>query len=596
MDKLIPLEFKPGINRQSTRYNTRIGWYTGDKVRFYDGKPESIRGYRKRSQIQFDGTARDILVWNDLEGLKYIGLGTECRLYVYDTVSIYDVTPARTVSGSVANLFNTSADSTRLVVSINTHGAASGDHVIFTSATTVGGNVHVSGEYDVSVIGLNSFAIDVASSAAATSASSGSAGYTFLLACGTSVAQQGLGWGAGAYGVSTYGTPRGSSSIILDLRQWSIDTYGEDMIAAPRKGAIYRWHVSAGVNVRAGVVTAAPSINNIILVSPEDRHVIAFGTHDFDGVYDPLLVRWSNGEDIDNWTAAVTNTAGSQRINGANKIMGALRSRGQILIWTDDTLHGMAFAGPPYTFSFRQLGTQCGLLSPHAAIDFNGRSFWMSNNAFYRYDGRVTQLDCPVLRFVFDDFNYNQKDKVFTGTNAEFSEVIWHYCSRNSNEVDRYVTHNTEDNSWSYGPTTFSVWFDKSVYDSVITAGTDGYIYDNEIVDYYLADGSIMPTCIETGDFDLPGLSDNDLLMFVDRVIPDFDFDGPSPAVQITFITKNYPGGPETTKGPYNITNDTDYVSLRLRGRQARMRITSESNGGWRLGTLRFRVKSDGKR
>jgi hypothetical protein len=596
MDKLVPLEFKPGINRHSTRYNTRIGWYASDKVRFYEGKPESIRGWRKKTSVGYEGTARDILAWNDLDGLRYISFGTECRLYIYDAVSIYDVTPLRTTNTSASSIFSTSANSLRVVVSINSHGAGSGDHVIFTSATTVGGNVLVSGEYDVSVIGTNSFAIDVASSATATSISAGTSDYYFLLACGTSIAIQGTGWGAGEYGVSSYGTPRGSSSITLDLRQWSLDTYGEDLIACPRGGKIYRWNCSIGVATRASVVDAAPSINNLILVSPEDRHVISFGTHDESGIYDPLLIRWSDSEDIDTWTAAVTNTAGSQRINGANKIIGAVRSRNQILVWTDDTLHGMAFSGPPFTFSFRQLGTQCGLFSPHAAIDYNGRSFWMSNNAFYKYDGRVQQIDCPILRFIFDDFNYDQKDKVYAGTNAEFSEVTWLYCSEDSNEIDSYVTYNTKDGSWSYGPTFWSTWFDKSVYDNIITTGTDSYLYDNEIVDYYLADGSIMSTCIETGDFDLPGISDNDGILFIDRLIPDFEFSGPSPAVQLYFITKNYPGGAETEKGPYNITSDTDYIMPRLRGRQARMRIVSGSNGRWRLGTLRFRVTQDGKR
>jgi hypothetical protein len=588
-------KLRPGFDQRSTRLAAEGGWYTGEKVRFNDEFAENMRGWRVKTSTAMDGTARAIHTWFDLAGSRRAAFGTECLLYVFEGGELYEITPVRT-SAVITSAINTSADSLRIVVSA-THGMTTdGDFVLFTNmSATIGGNIFLSGRYETSVISLTAFAIDVSTCAAATSAAAGVVTANFLVTCGSSIQTAGFGYGAGGYGEGTYGTPRSTTTIVLDMQQWTFDNFGEDLLANVRGGGIFHWNVSAGVSVRASIVATAPSRNNFILVSPEDRHLISFGGTDVvTSVFDPLLVQWADTESYTLWTPTVTNAAGSFRLTDGSKVMAAERSRGQINIWTDFALYAMQFRGPPFFFQNKLLATNCGLIAPHAAVDVNGRSYWMGNNHnFYVYDGTVKEIPCPVSDEVFGNINGDQDSKVFAGINAEFGEVIWLYPSGDSTECSRYVIYNYNDKIWYTGSFDWTVWADQGVYANVLTVGTDSRIYDHELHDVYTADSSAIESYIESGDFDI---EDGDSMLFISKVAPDVSISNGTLNLYVTF--KKYPNDPNpVVKGPYDIGANTQKISLRGRGRVARLKyVTSGVSVPWRLGYPAFQIQSDGQR
>ena len=593
--KTIRVDFRPGVDKTSTRYKAEGTWYDADKVRFRSGVPENIRGWEKQTVSPLIGKARDILTWADNAGNSLIALGTECKLYVVKGGALYDITPIdHTVS--IVDGINTTSNSVRVVVSA-VHGITGAhNYVVFTSqGTTVGGNIYLNGDYFVSVINANSFAVDTSVSAVATSAGAG--GQLTIgveIACGTSLATYGFGYGTGPYGMSTYGTPRTTSNVVLDMRQWSLDTWGQDLMACIRGGRLYHWDSSIGVSARATIVNNAPTQNNFIKVSPEDRHLISFGGTDvITSVFDPHVVQWCDTEDYNTWIPTVTNAAGSFRIDGGNELIAACRGARQINFFSDDTAHAMTYVGPPYTFGFSQLGGVCGIIAPHACTEFNSKIYWMSTHNFHVYDGQVKTIPCTLLKYVFDDINLVQKDKIYVGTNKEFGEIIWLYCSSSSNDIDRYVIYNTTDGSWVNGTFNWTVWADQTIFDNVIVVGSDSYIRNMDVDDLYTGDGLRYESMIETADFDI---ADGGDMVFWDRIIPDFDIDG---TIQLFVTSKKYPGGSEITKGPYSITDSTAKIDFRQRGRQVRMRLsTSATPAGvrWQLGALRFNLGPDGSR
>lgn len=593
--KTIRVEFKPGVDKSSTRYHAEGGWYDTDKVRFRFGVPENIRGWEKQHVSAIDGKARDILTWSDYAGNALMALGTECRLYIVKGGQLYDITPIDHIV-SATNALNTTGGSANVVVSA-AHGiAGTNGFVVFTSqAATVGGNVFLNGEYQASIIGAGSFAVSFASLAAATSASAGGAlTISVLIPCGTSTATHGFGYGTGLYGVSSWGTPRGSSNVILDMRQWSLDTWGQDLMACIRGGRIYHWDASVGVSVRATVINNAPTQNNFIITSPEDRHLISLGCTDIvTSIFDPNLVQWCDTEDFNQWTPTVTNAAGGFHVDGGNKLVSGQRGARQINFWSDDTAHAMTYSGPPFTFSFTQLGGVCGIIAPHAASELNGRVYWMSTHNFHLYDGQVKIIECPLLRYVFDDINLVQADKIYVGTNKEFNEVIFLYPSNDSEDIDRYIIYNATDGSWVNGTFSWTVWADQTVFGNVVVVGDDSFIRNMDVDGLYTGDGERIESLIESADFDI---ADGGELVFWDRVIPDFDMEG---SIQLFVTSKKFPAGAEVTKGPYTINEDTTKIDFRQRGRQVRMRLsTSATPSGvrWRLGALRFNLGTDGQR
>ena len=609
--KLIKLNFAVGFHRESTQYAEEGKWYDGDRVRFRAGKPEVLRGYNLRIDETFDGNARDLVTWSDNNQFKRALWGTEKKLYQHNGDQIFDVTPV-SVSVTLANVFGTSIGTTRVCVSDNAHGRKSGDFVFFTSAAVIGSDVTLEDVYSISVVNTNVYAIEVSGAAGATSTQTGSATFHYLIATGAENAITGLGYGAASYQATVCAsqtrawnqpTSTGASDFISQITQWSLDNWGEDIIANRRGGAIYYFDTDASTTpIRAAIVTNSPTTVNSIIVSPNDRHLIGLGINAFGttasptGTFDPMTVRWSNQEDYSNWTPSVSSTSGETILTDGTRIVGAVRSRNAITIWTDNSLWQMQYVGPPFIFNFRQLGTNCGMIGPHAGVDYNGTPIWMGYENFYAYDGQVRNLPATIRRYVFDNLNIDQKDKVYAGINSEFKEIIWLYPSTNSTECDSYVLYSPEENYWTYGSCFWTTFADRTVFGNTITTGVTtagSNLYNNEPTDIFTGNGAAIPSFIESADFDI---ADGNELMFMDKLIPDFDINTGN--IRFSIKTKQYPESTDVVeKGPFLISNTTQKVDMRARGRQGRIRVSCDSTGTkWRWGSLRLAVQPDGGR
>lgn len=618
--KLTKLNFIPGFHQESTQYAEEGKWYEGNRVRFREGKPENIRGYQKKTSTPLIGTTRAIHSWANNNTEKLLANGTEQRLNLLYNDLHYDITPITTVVSVSApgnGNFNTTAGSSLILISVTNHNVSARDWITFSSTSINGfgtpGIDFSTSAYGgptfqvVSTSGLNNFFISVTSVAVSTETNQGNGTLSYLLETEATDNIQGLGYGAGIYdaGASTTGERAWSdaataSNIIFQANQWSMDNWGEDLLAVRRGGQLIHWDADASVApVRATLVATAPDQINSIVVSPNDRHVIALGTKEYGtGTFNPLLVRWSDQEDYTNWTPSATTTSGEIQLVDGTAITGGIRTRNAIHIWTDRALYGLQFVGPPFIFQTQLLGDNAGLIGPHAAIELEGVTYWMGYNDFFAFNGRVQKLNCTVRRFIYDSFHMAQADKVYCGTNSEFHEVIWLYPANNSLEPNRYVIYNTLENHWVFGEGIFTTFEDRNTFNNTITTGrvsatASPYFWDNELPDVYTGDGQILTSYIKSADFDI---EDGDELMFMDRLIPDYSLD--SGSIQITLQTKEYPSGSIITKGPYTIDSSTRKIDFRARGRQAAITVSSsdEEATDWRWGSLRLAIKPDGRR
>ncbi len=408
-------------------------------------------------------------------------------------------------------------------------------------------------------------------------------------AAGESVGTYGLGWGAGAWGDSTWGTPRDSSNIALHPRTWSLALWGEDLIFCYRGGSVYTWDASLGAGTAATLITQAPSPVDHLFVTSPDRHLVTLGAS-LTGSQNKMEVTWCSQEDFETWAPLATNTAGSQVLSNGSEIIGGITSDGQNLIWTDVDMHSMLFIGPPYTFGFQQAGTNCGLVGPNARVVFNNTTFWMGNGNFFIYQGGVSVLPCTLLSHVFEDINLLQRNKVFCGLNSEFNEITWFYCSESSVTVDSYVTYNTTEKVWYPGTMDRTAWIDRGVYNHPLATNNAGQVYEHENgVD---DDTSAMTSYIESSDFDI---GEGDQLMLVSKVIPDFS--QLTGTVDITFKSRRYSQSAQISGLAHTITPTTEKISTRFRGRQLAVRIESNALGDdWRYGVPRINLQPDGER
>lgn len=589
--QFVPFNPKPGVHRQSTRYAEKGTWYDSDKIRFRNNLPEKTGGWVKVTSQQFEGLARDLLTFQDLNALKYIAFGTQCFLYAENGGTIYDITPL-SASTSITNSLNTTLNSLIVVVSSPAHGREAGDHVVFTSmAATIGGNVFLSGTYDITVVGPDSYSILNSVSAAATSLSTGDVRENFLIHCGTTSPDPGYGWGVGTWGTSAWGTPRSMSTVVINERQWSLSNWGQDLVANPRGGAIYLWNTSAGPSTRAAIITAAPSTNAFVFVSDQDRHMVTLGTNDMiTSLYNPLLVRWCSTDNYNDWNASITNTAGDKLIDSGTFLVGGLRSKTQNLLWTDKSLYGMTYIGGQFVFDFDLLGTNCGLIAPHAAIDVDGKTYWSSQDNFYAYDGSVRVLNCTVLKYYLNTLMYSQRDKIYCGLNSEFQEIYWFYPTLEDGEPDHYIKYNFQDDLWDIGTLDRSTWRAKNIFENPIATGNDSYLYYHEPQDVYDGDGQAIDSYIKSAPMEI---GNGDEIVFVDKIIPDFDVSG---TVNMTFEMQKYPAAVTVTKGPYTVSAGTTKINIRARARQGSIRVGSSAVGErWSMGVPRISIRPDGE-
>ncbi len=621
---LARLFLKPGIDKQNTEYGAEGGWIDGDFIRFRYGLPEKLGGWKRFNGVAtyLLGLTSEVFTWNNLAGSPYLAVGTTRKLYIFQGGSWADITPLRDTTDPGDVTFAASTGSTTITVSDTAHGAIEGDFVTFSGvdASGLGGAITqaiLQSEFEItSIIDADSYTITAPVAANGSDSGDGGAAVVgaYQINIGSPVSFSSFGWGTGAWNLSTWGTPRpASTGLQLSSRVWQFDIFGEDLICQLVNGQIFVWDTSVGTATRATVINGAPTKSTYALVSTPDRHLVCFGTETTIGnasTQDPMFVRFSNQEDINTFTETATNTAGGQRLTDGSRIVTAVRSRGQILIFTDTSLHGMQYVGPPYTFGFQQLGANCGCIGPHAAADVNGLAFWMGTEAFYVFDGTVKKMPCTVQDFVFKDINLTQGTKTHVGVNSQFNEVTWWYCSFTSDFIDRFVTYNYLENTWHVGSMPRTAWVDIGTYSkplgaeylrdnneatiSTIYGVTEGrsLVYSHE--DGVNADGTAITAFIQSGYFDI---SEGDNMLFMKRFIPDFKNQVGN--LTVNLLLRPYPQATASPSSldPYVITPNTQKVDTRARGRQISLRIVSDAiNTNWRYGTLRVDVIPDGLR
>jgi len=616
------LALKPGIDKQNTEYGAEGGWIDGDFIRFRYGLPEKLGGWTNfgDTEVYLVGQASNVFTWNSLSGAPHMMVGTNKKLYAYRGGTWGDITPIRSTTGAGDVTFAAVNGSSTITVSDTGHGAVAGDFVTYSGAVSLGGAITatvLNQEYEIqTVINANSYTILAPVAANASDSGNGGASTVgaYQINIGANVSYFDYGWGVGTWGLFTWGTPRpGGAGVELLPGIWQLDSFGEDVVCQVVGGGIYLWDTSTGLGSRAVAIAGAPTKSNFALVSTPDRHLVCFGTESVIGTtssQDPMFVRFSNQEDLNTFTESATNTAGGQRLTDGSTIISAIRSRGQILIFTDTSIHGMQYVGPPYTFGFQQLGANCGIIGPHAAVDVNGLAFWMGPEAFYAFDGTVKKMPCTVQDYVFKDINLVQGFKCNAGVNSQFNEVTWWYCSALSDFIDRFVTYNYLENVWHVGSMPRTAWSDIGTYEKPVGAEflpTDTSATINTIQgltagrsSIYLqetglnANGQPMVAYIQSGYFDI---GDGDQMIFMKRFVPDFKNQQGNLEVQLRLRPYPQSTAVPSSLDPYTVTPSTQKVDTRARGRQISLKIESdESDTFWRYGTLRVDIQPDGLR
>ena len=625
---LTKLQFRPGINRDVTSYTNEGGWVDGDKIRFRMGFPEKIGGWEKYSSSTFLGTCRALHNWIGLDTSNLLGIGTHLKYYIEQGQGFYDITPIRKTSVNATTFSASAGAGSTITVTNNSNGAVQNDFVTFSGAATLGGTITaavLNQEYQIlQILTGNSYTIvakdptsgsAVAANSSDTNNGGGSVTATYQINVGLNTEVGGTGWGAGTFGRSTWGSGLGGGiTTVTELRLWSHDNFGEDLLLNPRDGAIFYWDKTNGTGVRAVDLTTVTGHNEVpviakqILTSDTDRHVIAFGTNpEGSSTQDSLLIRFSNQESLVDWAATATNSAGDLRIGAGSTFVKAIQTKREIVIWTDTALHSMRYIGPPFTFGIQQLASNITIMGPNAAVAVEDVVLWMGKDNFYIYEGQTQQLPCTVKEKVFFDFNMNEKEKVVAGVNSNFGEVIWFYPSSSSSENDSYVIYNYLEKIWYYGSLARTAWIDKGVRNFPMAADPSlNYLYNHEVG--YDDDGAAMVSSIESSQIDI---GEGDKFIFINRVIPDLTFNGSTtavPSVDITMETRNYPGGNYLQNDPETVTRlststtvpfetFTNQLNVRLRGRSFAMTLSSNNTGvRWRLGSPRVDVRLDGKR
>ncbi len=618
---LTKIQIAPGIDKQNTEYGAEGRWVDADNIRFRYGQPEKIGGWTKVTSDALLGSTRAILTYSDLKGVNYAVYGTNKKVYAYSDNTYADITPTRATGTGNITQFETTNTSTTVIVTDADHGALIGDFVTIASVSGAVGGIsaaNLQGEFEIQTVPSSSTYTIVAGGAATSDATGATANATYQINTGQPTSIYGYGWGAGTWSSSTWDTTRqgltGAEGVLLQSAKWSLDNWGEDVLTQKFDSSLYYWDTSGGLSSNLASrtnVSGSPTKSRFMLVSGDDRHVICFGTETTIGTtstQDNMFIRWSDQESTTDWTPTATNTAGSQRLTDGNQINAAVRSRGAILIYTDTALYQMQFIGPPFTFGFKQLGSNCGAVGINAAVDVSGIAFWMGNDSFFQFDGAVKKIPCSVQDYVFDDINNNALGDVFCAVNSDFNEVIWFYPSKNSTQIDRHVTYNYEENLWYIGTLSRSSWADRGVYPNPYAAEFDSsdttatistingvkegrtfvYAHEEGVND----DGSAMNCHIESGDIDI---ADGDQFISISRFIPDFKNQVGN--VDVTVKSRAYPTTSQTTHGPFEIATTTTKQDTRIRGRQLALRVSSDAvDDKWRYGTLRFDGKPDGMR
>jgi hypothetical protein len=642
------LNFKPGFNKMVTDSGGESQWVDGDFVRFRYGLPEKIGGWNQLTveNLTLPGAARAQHSWTSLAGEKYTAIGTSQGLFLYYGEDFYDITPLDTaITGAD---FDASTGSPTVTVNKTSHGLSDGRYVKFSSVTVPTGSGYATSDFEdntfeIANVTANTFEITMPSNSAGTTSGTGSAQIDPYVFVGPTFQSAGYGWGTYLWGEEAWGTERTTSNVILDPGLWSLDNFGQILVATIHNGKTFTWNAGASNprQNRATVMTGAPTASRLTQVSDRDRHVFHFGTETTIGdptTQDPMFIRFSNQEDFNTYAPTATNTAGTFRVDKGNEIVGAVSGKDYTLVLTDSSAYVIQFVGPPFTFSVKQVGTNCGLIGQNALSYSNGVVFWMSGEGgFFMYDGTVKAIPCLVEDFVFTTtgdnlgINYNASDIIYAEHNTLYNEINWFYATSGQDQINRCVTYNYGENCWTTSSLARTSYFDAGVfdlpyateYDSTavpnfpiqgITAkyGASTYYAHETGTDQINSSGTTaINAYIQSGDFDISarrsalggttGLADlrgdGEFIMSMKRFIPDFKvLTGNS---KVTLLLNNYPSDNASSSplGPFTITSSTDKVDTRARGRLLAIKIENDAIGEtWRYGTLRVDIKPDGRR
>ena len=638
--KKIPLP--PGFDKNDTASQAEGRWIDGDNVRFQYGSPEKIGGWEQINSSILVGAARDIHSWFDLTGRRYVVIGTNKVLYVLFEEVFYDITPFKTALTSCT--YTSTTGSATVTINKNSHNLLVGDLVNFSSVTTPGptttsfttANFETNSFEVKTVPSANTFTITMPVTETGTGVTTGGSLITNpYVTVGPISSTFGYGWGAGTWNLSTWGTPRSVSNTQVDAGSWSLDNFGEILIATIKNGSTFKWAPTAGtgVNTRATIIAGNPTATVLTRVSDRDRHLIHFGTETAIGTaatLDPMFIRFSDQEDIEIYEPTSTNTAGTFRLDNGSKIVAAVKGKDYMLVLTDEAAYTMQFVGPPFTFSIRQVGSNCGCIGQHAAVFVEGAVFWMGDSGnFFVFDGTVKTLPCTVDDFIFTTngdslgINFTNGEMVFAGHNSLFNEINWFYPKATSTQIDRLVTYNYEERSWSTGSLARTTYEDAHVlqtptatkFDSTKTptsptingiSNGGSYVFAHEVgVNEVLnltsnnTTSVVISSFIRSGDFDLDIEGDGEFFIKIRRFIPDFKYiDGNA---KVTLFFKAYPADSttalgQTTIGPFTVSSTTDKIDTRARGRLASIKIENDAlNDNWRYGIFRVDIQPDGR-
>ena len=619
--------FNPGINKEGTDYTAEGGWFDANLVRFRKGLPEKIGGWVKYLTSSIQGKGRKLHAYVTLNGTRIFAIGTTFKLYWQEGDNYNDITPIRSTTSAGDVTFSASDGSSTITVTDTAHGADLNDFVTFSGAASLGGNIIASvlnQEYQVTAVtSANAFTITakdtdgvtVTANSSDTGNGGGSTIGAYQISVGLDVFISGTGWSAGAWGSGTWGS---TSSLAANnqLRLWSIDNFGEDLIANVRAGGIFFWDFSSS-SQRAVALSSIANANQVptlglqVLVSDVDRHVIVLGADPMDGsvrsgAIDPLLIAFSDQENPLDFEPRATNTAGSLRCSAGSEIIGGLRARQETLVWTDAALYSLQFIGPPNTFGLTLVNEGVSLIGPNAAINSPTGIYWMDKKGFYTYNGSVVPLPCSVHSFVFDDLNSEQAFQVFGFLNKQFDEVGWFYCAANSLTISKYVVFNYVEQTWAIGELSRTAWLDEGIVAFPRAAGfadDRNYIYSHETG--HDDDGVPMDNVfIESADFDI---GDGEEFQFIRRFIPDVKFTGDSGSTQtlnVVLKARDFPGQSLTTDQTTAFTASTTKIDTRARARQAVVRFESDDDAdtgarlgvGFVIGATRLDLQPNGRR
>tara|TARA_R110000803_G_scaffold91588_7_gene159090 strand:- start:5565 stop:7436 length:1872 start_codon:yes stop_codon:yes gene_type:complete len=618
------LQFKAGINQDVTNYSNEGGWFECDKVRFLNGYPEKIKGWEQNGTYTLDGTCRALFGWVTSFTDNFLAIGTNSKVYIDVGENLNDITPIRATS-EANNIFAATDGSSTIVVTSSSHGAVTGDFVTFSGAVSLGGNITAAAlnqNYEITKIDSNSYSISARdtdnNTVTANSSDSGNGGtstvQTFEITAGNGTVEYGYGWGTSTWGRLTWGS--GSlQPVILPLTVWFFDNFDNDLIMnvnTDGKGAIYYWARGSVVDptnvisTRAVLLSSRSNASDVpaevgqIMVSQVDRHLLAFGATPFGGgTFDPLLIRFSNQDEPENFTPSTLNSAGFIKVSSGSRIVTAFRTRQEILIFTDMSVHSLQFLGTTDVFGLQELEANISIASPRCVAGASNILFWMGADKFYMYNGKVDTLPCTLRDFVFNNINFDALAYVYAGTVEAQSEVWWFYPSKNSLTNDSYIVYNYKEGVWFYGSLNRSAWLDSNLRQFPQAVG-DNFVYNHEVGND--ADGSAMSAFITSSDFDI---GDGDKFTLVNRIIPDVSFTGSNasePTVKMTVKPRNFPGSTYSVEQDKNVIETdinvyTEQVFLRARARQMGFKISSDTLGTtWKLGSPRLDGRPDGRR